>query len=244
MSMTYYDALGKSNTKKNPSVIEFATQSGYPYSGFKIVDILDIDAVEPIIEVIGVNGVYVRLRVNRNTTKVWYPSEGFSMSYVKIIHVPVILNSFLTKEEAGSNKSIYQKFKDGEYDDFTYVNNRDGDKDNNYKYTTKVGTGVFITYDDINAMMSKDSELLDPNTKSKVWPTHPPCIWDEPIKEILTSEEEQAKQAKQAASESVQQGVLDSTHGGKRRSKYSNKRKKSSKRAKRSKSRRTRRQRK
>jgi len=239
--MTYYDALGKSKTKKNPSVIEFVTQTGYPYPGFKIVDILDIDADAPIIEVIGVNGVHVRLRVNRNTTKVWYPSEGLSSSsVVKIIHVPVILNSFLTKEEAGSKKSIYQKFKDGEYDNFTYDNNIYGEEANNYKYTTNVGTGVFISYDDISAMMSEDSKLLDPNTKSKVWPTHPPCIWDEPIKEILTSEEEQAKQA---ASESVQQGVLDSTYGGKRRSKYS-KRKKSSKRAKRSKSRRTRRQRK
>ena len=243
MSSTYYDELGyrakpmgQVKAKQNSKVIPFVTPSGYKLDGFKIVDILDIETANPIIEVIGDSGRPVRLRVPRSIS-VWYPSEGLSSSYNKLTHNVIVLDAFLTKndKDIGGNvtdERMYQKFKDGKYNKFTYNRTTTQDTDSD---------GVFIAYDDINSMFAEPSTLLDSKTMSTIYDWLSPRKWEEPIQEILTSEEEQAKQAKQAKQD-------ESGHvsvGGKRRSKSNNKKpKKSAKRSKRSKSRRTRRQRK
>ncbi len=252
---TYYDELGyldkpmgRVNAKPNSKVIKFVTPSGYKLDGFKIVDILDIETENPIIEVIGDSGRPVRLRVNRDIS-VWYPSEGLSSSYNKLTHKDIVLDDFLTKNDKDivgnvTDERMYQKFKDGKYNRFTYKNSQFGDKDNNYKYTTKdtAYDGVFIAYDVINSMFAQESTILDSTTKSTINDRKSPRKWEEPIQEILTSEEEQAKQGSVQGESELQGG------GGKRRSKSNNKKPKKtakrSKRAKRSKSRRTRRQRK
>lgn len=247
--ITYLDALGTTSKKHNTGLCNFNTQT-YPGNGFKIVKILDIDAPQPIIEVIGDKNVPIRLRVNPMTTSVYYPSESLSNSFRKLTHNGVRLFDFLNKPETmDESENMYDKFKAGKYDKITYTDYSRGKKEDDWKYTTE--TGVFIDDSTINDMMRKPSKILV-RTKDMV---EDPTVWNEPIKDILTSDEEKAAAASAAASASVPEPVLvtesgagpGSLGGGKRRSKSSNKPKKSAKRvksAKRSKSRRTRRQRK
>jgi hypothetical protein len=240
---TYYDELGYQETKmgtvdakNNSKVIKFVTPVGSKLDGFKIVDILDINAENPIIEVIGHSGRHVRLRVPRYIS-VWYPSEGLSSSRNKLVHNEIVLDEFLTKNDKDmfgrdTRERMYQKFKDGKYNMFTY---------NDITTKDTASDGVFISYGNVYAMFAVPSKLLeqnDKNIRSRVVPRYPPLKWDEQIQEILTSEEEQAKPDTSGHGQS----------GGKRRSKSNNKKPKKtakrSKRSKRAKSRRTRRQRK
>ena len=243
-TLTYYDALGSTSKKDNTGLCNFNTQT-YPGNGFKIVKILvDIDASQPIIELIGDNNVPIRLRVSPYATTVYYPSESLSNFSRKLTHNGVRLVDFLTKQETrDESENMYDKFIAGKYHKITYTDYSRGKKEDDWKYTTE--TGVFIDDSTINEMMRKPSKILE-RTKEMV---EEPTVWNEPIKVILTSDEEKAA----AASASVSEPVLvtesgpGSFGGGKRRSKSSNKPKKSAKRvksAKRSKSRRTRRQRK
>jgi hypothetical protein len=167
----------------------------------------------------------------------------------KLTYNGVRLIEFLTfREKSDESENMYDKFKAGKYDKIKYTDYSIGKKEDDWKYETETG-GVFIDDYTINEIMRKPSKILV-RTKDMV---DDPTVWDEPIKVILTSDEEKAAAAGSGSvlgtepvigTEPVPVPVLG---GGKRRSKSSNKPKKSAKRvrtAKRSKYRRTRRQRK